>query len=107
MTPLSSGFSTIASSVAWRSSSRFSRAKKWRNLSHRCRRSWHREDDMAVSEVKTFCRVCTAACGIVVDVDGDQVLRVRGDTDHPLSRGYSCSKGRALPQAHHHPDRIE
>jgi anaerobic selenocysteine-containing dehydrogenase len=57
--------------------------------------------------VKSFCRICTAICGIVVDVDGDQVLRVRGDQDHPLSHGYTCAKGRALPQIHHHPDRIE
>ena len=34
------------------------------------------------------------------------MLRVRGDTDHVLTGGYSCAKGRALPQAHHHPDRI-
>ena len=62
---------------------------------------------MAITEVKTFCRVCTSTCGLVVEVDGDQVLRVRGDNDHPLTKGYSCSKGRALPQAHHHPNRIE
>lgn len=61
---------------------------------------------MAISEVKSFCRVCTSACGIVVEVEGEHVLRVRGDTDHVLTGGYSCAKGRALPQAHHHPDRI-
>ena len=32
---------------------------------------------------------------------------MRGDQDHPLSHGYTCAKGRALPQMHHHPDRIE
>jgi anaerobic selenocysteine-containing dehydrogenase len=57
--------------------------------------------------VRSFCRICTAICGIVVDVSGDQVLRVRGDPDHPLSHGYTCAKGRALPGIHHHPDRIE
>jgi anaerobic selenocysteine-containing dehydrogenase len=57
--------------------------------------------------VRSFCRVCTSVCGILVDVDGDQVLRVRGDQDHPFSRGYTCAKGRALPQLHHHPDRLE
>ncbi|HEY8059293.1 MAG TPA: molybdopterin-dependent oxidoreductase [Acidimicrobiales bacterium] len=57
--------------------------------------------------VKSFCRICTAVCGIVVDVEGDQVVKVRGDADHPLSHGYTCAKGRALPQVHHHPDRIE
>ena len=32
---------------------------------------------------------------------------MRGDRDHPLSHGYTCPKGRALPQMHHHPDRLE
>src|SRR5581483_9000479 len=57
--------------------------------------------------VKSFCRICTAVCGILIDVEDDRVVKVRGDRDHPLSRGYTCPKGRALPQLHHHPDRIE
>jgi anaerobic selenocysteine-containing dehydrogenase len=60
-----------------------------------------------VRTIRSFCRVCTSVCGILVDVDGDVVTRVRGDRDHPLSQGYSCPKGRALPLMHHHPDRIE
>ena len=35
------------------------------------------------------------------------MVRVRGDRDHPLSHGYTCPKGRALPQMHHHPERFE
>jgi anaerobic selenocysteine-containing dehydrogenase len=60
-----------------------------------------------VRTIRSFCRVCTSVCGILVDVEGDVVTRVRGDRDHPLSQGYSCPKGRALPLMHHHPDRIE
>jgi anaerobic selenocysteine-containing dehydrogenase len=60
-----------------------------------------------IRTVPSFCRICTAICGILVDVAGDEVVRVRGDRDHPLSRGYTCAKGRALPKLHHHPDRIE
>jgi anaerobic selenocysteine-containing dehydrogenase len=63
--------------------------------------------DQDVRTVHSFCRICTAICGIEVDVSGDQVLRVRGDRHHPLSHGYTCAKGRALPALHHHPDRIE
>jgi anaerobic selenocysteine-containing dehydrogenase len=75
-------------------------------------------------EVRSFCRICTALCGIVVTVDdgdaGDgaagprvdgaaepRVVRVRGDAEHPLSRGYTCPKGRALPAWHHHPHRLD
>ncbi|PXW35653.1 UNVERIFIED_CONTAM: anaerobic selenocysteine-containing dehydrogenase [Williamsia faeni] len=57
--------------------------------------------------VRSFCRVCVSVCGILVDVVGDEVTHVRGDRDHPRSQGYSCTKGRALPKMHHHPDRIE
>ena len=29
--------------------------------------------------VRSFCRICTSQCGILVDTDGDQVQRVRGE----------------------------
>jgi anaerobic selenocysteine-containing dehydrogenase len=57
--------------------------------------------------VRSFCRICTSVCGILVEVDGDEVIHVRGDRDHPRTQGYSCTKGRALPKMHHHPERIE
>ena len=60
-----------------------------------------------VRTVRSFCRICTAVCGILVDVSDDEVVRVRGDPDHPFSHGYTCPKGRALPRMHHHPDRLE
>ena len=43
--------------------------------------------------VRSFCRICTAVCGILVDVSGDEVVRVRGDQDHPFSHGYTCPEG--------------
>jgi anaerobic selenocysteine-containing dehydrogenase len=57
--------------------------------------------------VRSFCRVCTSVCGILVEVEGDDVIAVHGDRDHPFSHGYTCPKGRALPQIHHHPKRLE
>ena len=48
-------------------------------------------------EQPSFCRICNAMCGILVTVEGDRVVRVRGDAEHPLSEGYTCPKGRALP----------
>jgi anaerobic selenocysteine-containing dehydrogenase len=40
-------------------------------------------------------------CGLVADVEGDQIVRVRGDKEHPLTKGYTCPKGRAIGQIHH------
>jgi len=62
---------------------------------------------MATVEKKSFCRICGSSCGIIAELDGEQVVKVRADTDHPISRGYTCPKGRALPQDHHREDRIE
>ncbi|MFI5052849.1 MAG: molybdopterin-dependent oxidoreductase [Acidimicrobiia bacterium] len=52
-------------------------------------------------EQRSFCRICLANCGVVVTVDGDQVIAIRGDPDDPLSRGYVCPKGRGLAELHH------
>ena len=57
-------------------------------------------------EHQSFCRICAAACGILVDVEEGVVVRVRGDAGHPVSRGYTCAKGRALPGQQHRTDRL-
>jgi len=58
-------------------------------------------------ERRSFCRFCEALCGIIVTVEGDQVIGVRGDPDHPISAGYTCPKGRSLAAFHHSPDRLD
>lgn len=57
-------------------------------------------------ETSSFCRFCIALCGVRVTTDGSEVVSVKGDPEHPGSRGYTCPKGRALGRWHHHPDRI-
>jgi predicted molibdopterin-dependent oxidoreductase YjgC len=42
---------------------------------------------------KTFCRVCASLCGLEVVTESERVLSIRGDRDHPLSRGFMCIKG--------------
>ncbi len=58
-------------------------------------------------EHRTYCRICAAACGIVVTVDSERVIKVRGDADHPVSRGYTCPKGRGIPEWHHRSSRLD
>ncbi|CAM8627687.1 BisC Anaerobic dehydrogenases, typically selenocysteine-containing [Acidimicrobiia bacterium] len=59
------------------------------------------------TDLLSFCRICAAACGIVVSVERGTIVKVRGDTEHLVSRGYTCAKGRALPQLHHAADRLD
>ena len=63
-------------------------------------------ESQPVESKRSYCRVCTTQCGIFVDVVGDQIVKVRGDRSHPLSKGYTCPKGRAIGRSHHHPDAI-
>jgi anaerobic selenocysteine-containing dehydrogenase len=56
---------------------------------------------------RTYCRICVAACGLEVDVEDGRAVGVRGDPSHPISAGYTCSKGRALPALHHGGSRLD
>ncbi len=54
----------------------------------------------------SYCRICPALCGVLVDVEDGVAVSVRGDPDHPLSAGYTCPKGRMLADEHNAPDRL-
>ena len=54
----------------------------------------------------TFCRFCHASCAIKVGVEDGRAVSVIGDKDNPVYHGYTCAKGRALPEQHAHPERL-
>lgn len=56
--------------------------------------------------VQRQCPLCEAHCGIRVSVLGEEVLRIEGDPDDVLSRGYVCPKGTALKALHDDPERL-
>lgn len=45
-------------------------------------------------------------CGIAVEHDGVQILSIRGDDDHVLSKGNICPKSSGLQDVHTDPDRL-
>ena len=48
---------------------------------------------------KTACNLCYANCGIQVSLggeDGRSIVKVKGDHDHPKSKGYICNKAARL-----------
>jgi anaerobic selenocysteine-containing dehydrogenase len=57
--------------------------------------------------VKSICRMCHGVCGVNVHLDNGRVVKVTGDPDHPMSKGYICSKGRASPEYLYHPERLQ
>jgi len=52
------------------------------------------------------CPLCEATCGVAIEIEGDRVVRVRGDKEDPFSRGFICPKGSTLGDLHHDPDRL-
>ncbi|MGD9242564.1 MAG: molybdopterin-dependent oxidoreductase [Desulfobacterales bacterium] len=49
---------------------------------------------------------CFDACGLEATVIDDRVSRIRGDRDHPLTRGICCIKGLKLLERLDHPQRL-
>ena len=68
---------------------------------------------MTIETRRSFCRVCHASCPIEVDVElrdpslpGGRVVAVRGVMEDPLFEGYTCIKGRQLPEQMHQASRM-
>jgi len=55
---------------------------------------------------KSYCRFCQTSCGIEATITDGRVTAVRGDPEHPMSQGYSCVKGRSLPEQLYAADRL-
>ena len=61
---------------------------------------------MGIQTHKTFCRFCHANCAMLADVEDGKVIAVRGDPDDPVYGGYTCLKGRELPDSHNAAHRL-
>ncbi len=55
---------------------------------------------------QTACILCSRNCGLRIDVEDGQFTRIRGDEDHPLTRGYICQKAARLGHYQHHGERL-
>ncbi|HCY85065.1 MAG TPA: hypothetical protein DHV36_08020 [Desulfobacteraceae bacterium] len=49
---------------------------------------------------------CFDLCRFLVTVENNRVTGLKGDPDHPLTRGAVCAKARQLITRHHHPERL-
>ncbi|MCP4670160.1 MAG: molybdopterin-dependent oxidoreductase [Desulfobacula sp.] len=57
---------------------------------------------------KTSCPMdCTDLCRFIVTVENNKIVKLEGDPDHPVTKGFICKKGRALVQRLYHPQRIK
>lgn len=52
------------------------------------------------------CPLCEAGCGLESSVDAGEVVSIRGNRDHVLSRGHVCPKAFGLKELHVDSDRL-
>jgi len=54
----------------------------------------------------SICRLCGNRCPILVRLENGRAVKVTGDRNAAPYRGFSCSRGRALPKLHNDPGRL-
>ena len=60
---------------------------------------------MASLTKPSICRICGQNCGILVTDDG-QGVRIAGNPDHPISKGFICHLGKQFTKVHTSRDRL-
>ncbi len=67
-------------------------------------------DDLKDSGIKTYhggCpHDCPDTCSMVFHVKDDKLVAVKGNADHPMTRGGLCVKLNDFEKRHYHPDRL-
>jgi predicted molibdopterin-dependent oxidoreductase YjgC len=44
-------------------------------------------------QVKTICGYCGTGCGLIVEVENNKIIKIRGDKEAPVNKGQTCVKG--------------
>ncbi len=55
---------------------------------------------------KSVCRFCGTGCGVLLGVTNRQLVALRGDPEHPTTKGLVCAKALFLPKIVYSPDRL-
>ncbi len=62
---------------------------------------------MTATITKSVCpKDCPDTCGMLTHVEGGRVVRVTGDPDHPITKGFLCGRFQHFEELVHHPDRL-
>jgi len=62
-------------------------------------------------QVRTVCPYASGLCpcgdGVIIEVQSGKVVGLEADREHPISKGYICTKGRHSWEFMYHPDRFK
>ncbi|MFC1864991.1 molybdopterin-dependent oxidoreductase [Chloroflexota bacterium] len=64
-------------------------------------------DSSQTRKIRTICPFCPNQDGIIATVQNGRITKLEGDSEHPVSRGYSCIKARHAWEGVYHPHRFK
>lgn len=60
----------------------------------------------STSQVKTVCGYCGTGCGLILEVEDNKIVKIRGDKEAPVNKGQTCVKGAFAYQYVHAAERL-
>ena len=60
----------------------------------------------SLTAIPTTCQQCPAGCGIIAYLNGDRLVQILGNPDHPVNKGGICAKGVAGINLVNDPERL-
>jgi len=63
--------------------------------------------DDSVKWVKSVCRFCGTGCGVMLAMQNGRLVALRGDVEHPTTKGLVCAKALFLPKIVYSQDRLK
>jgi thiosulfate reductase/polysulfide reductase chain A len=60
----------------------------------------------SLAAIPTTCQQCPAGCGVIAYLNGDRLVQILGNPDHPINMGGICAKGVAGINLVNDPDRL-
>ena len=57
-------------------------------------------------EKAVICCACSQQCGVVVRLEDGRIARISGYKNHPISRGFICTKGASAAELHYDRNRV-
>lgn len=56
---------------------------------------------------RSICTFCAGNCAVLVHVKDGQILKIEGNKDHPISRGFICERPRYAARWLNHPEQLK
>jgi thiosulfate reductase/polysulfide reductase chain A len=56
---------------------------------------------------RSICTFCAGNCGVLVHVKGQEIIKIEGNKEHAISRGFMCERPRYAAKWLNHPDQLK